>query len=354
MRFSFPSSPTDGSRLLRCRSLTLIVVLENAPHPLSPNTRPPRLKYSHERGRKACTAKGKFVPLQTIKQSIMFSPFTLNIRSKIVSVTRPLVMAIFNTTPDSFYSRSRLGGSTDDYASILEKMVADGADIIDIGGYSSRPGAADISEEEEWQRVQPAISLARRILPDTMISVDTFRSGIARRAADEGADIINDISAGALDPAMADVVAAYRLPYIIMHMRGTPETMGTMTDYPRGVVAEVIESLSETVRNLRLKGVADIIADPGFGFAKTLEQNYELLAGLKTVIDTLGLPTLVGMSRKSMLSKLLDIPTEETLPATVTVNTQALLQGAAIVRVHDVREGVQAVKLAQALSSHMN
>lgn len=258
---------------------------------------------------------------------------------------KPQVMAIVNATPDSFYSASR----TDD-ADSLERRIADvvaqGATIIDIGGYSSRPGADDVPLEEEWRRVDLAVGVARKIAPNVAVSVDTFRSEVVRRTVEKyGRIIVNDITAGEGDEQMIATVARFDLPYIAMHMRGTPHTMQSKTEYS-DVVAEVTDYLATKAAELEQNGVRreNIILDPGFGFAKSVEQNYALLAGLSRVVE-LGYPVLVGLSRKSMIYKVLSSTAEEVLAGTVALNWEALRQGATIIRVHDVAEAVQIVKV---------
>ncbi|MDE6377141.1 MAG: dihydropteroate synthase [Duncaniella sp.] len=279
----------------------------------------------------------------------MFQSFTLRLGSELVTIDRPQVMGIVNVTPDSFYTASR-NGSEEELSRRVSAMVTDGAHILDIGGYSSRPGAPEVDVEEEWRRVSLGLKVARREAPATMLSVDTFRSEIARRAVEEyGPLIINDISGGSLDSDMWHTVASLGVPYILMHMRGNPATMQSLTDYT-DVTAEVIADLSRKLRQLRLIGVADVIVDPGFGFSKTLTQNYELFHHLELFGETLGAPLLVGISRKSMISRLLEIDTAETLAGTVALNTLALSKGAAFLRVHDVREAVQALKVWLAVS----
>lgn len=254
------------------------------------------------------------------------------------------VMAIINITDDSFYESSR-AMSAASIESRVEQAVSQGATIIDIGGYSSRPGAMDISPEQEWERVQRGLKAVRRVSPGVEISVDTFRSEIARRAIEEfGELIINDISAAEADPNILDVVARYDVPYVAMHMRGTPQTMQFFTDYPTGVVNEVCRYFQQMSDKMRTRGVRQLILDPGFGFAKSLEQNFELLAGLDR-ISRLGYPVLVGLSRKSMIYKTLDTTPHQALNGTTALHWQALLQGASILRVHDVREAMEVICL---------
>lgn len=271
-------------------------------------------------------------------------PFSLNIKGRLLTFERPAVMAIVNVTPDSFYAGSRCFDEKR-ITEAADRAVADGADIIDIGAYSSRPGADDISAEEESRRLERGIAAVRDAAPGIPISIDTFRADVARRAISEwGADIINDISSGELDSGMFETVAELRVPYVLMHMRGTPATMQSLTDYPSGVTAEVLAWLGKRVERLSLLGVNDVIVDPGFGFSKTLEQNYKLLRDLDA-FAVLDRPLLVGMSRKSMATRLLGIDAGEALNATTVLNTIAIEHGASIIRVHDVKEARQAVEI---------
>lgn len=271
------------------------------------------------------------------------TPFTLNIRGKLVSYDRPVVMGIVNVTPDSFFEGSRYLDDAAIAASVA-KMIADGADMIDIGGYSSRPGAADVTPEQEAERLSRGVKIARAIAPDTPISVDTFRASIARQAITEwGADIINDISGGNLDPDMYDTVADLNAPYILMHMRGKPADMQEYAKYD-DVTADVLSELGDRLQQLALRGVSDIIIDPGFGFSKTTDHNYRLMAQLAT-FRLLHRPILVGISRKSMLTKPLGITPDTALNATTAANVIALDRGADILRVHDVKEARQAVEI---------
>lgn len=273
----------------------------------------------------------------------MFKPFSLNLRGRLMVCDRPQVMGIVNVTPDSFFEGSR----TLDERSIalrIEKQIADGADFIDIGAYSSRSGAADVSPEEEVVRLRTGMKVLRSVDGDIPVSVDTFRADVARVAIEElGADIINDISGGAIDGRMFQTVAELGVPYVLMHMRGTPATMQSLTEYG-DVTADVVADLSVKLRQLRLLGVSDVIVDPGFGFSKTTAQNFEMMKNLE-IFDALECPLLVGISRKSMIKRTLGISSTDALAGTVTLNTIALTRGAAILRVHDVLEAVQAVKL---------
>ena len=256
------------------------------------------------------------------------------------------IMAIVNVTPDSFYSGSRTI-SSEDIARRVERVVAEGATIVDIGGYSSRPNAENISLEEEWSRVRRGMEAVAKVDAGVVVSVDSFRAEVIRRAVEEfGEVIVNDISAGEQDAEMLGVVARYALPYVAMHMRGTPQTMQTLTRYDSGVVEGVVEYFRGRVEEIAKAGIAKerIILDPGFGFAKSVEQNYELLRGLDS-LRALGNPILVGLSRKSMIYKPLDITPEESLPGSLAFAWEALRGGSAILRVHDVRESAQILKL---------
>ena len=268
----------------------------------------------------------------------------MNLSGRELNFREPQVMAILNVTDDSFYAGSR----NMEERAISERVVQaieEGATIIDVGGYSTRPGAKDISLEEEWQRVERGLKCIRDISEDIAISVDTFRSGVVERAVALVGDIIvNDISAGEADTRMVDVVAHHKLPYIAMHMRGTPQTMQSMTQYEEGICESVCRYFTQRVEYLRKRGVDDIILDPGFGFAKSVEQNFELLGGLSS-LSALGYPVLAGLSRKSMIYRALDITPEESLAGTVALNWEALRQGASILRVHDVREARQVIEL---------
>lgn len=276
----------------------------------------------------------------------LFRPFSLNLHGSLREFYRPQVMGIVNVTPDSFYAGSRTTGEAA-IAARVEAMIAEGADMIDIGAYSSRPGADDVSPTEEAGRLRMGLRTVRRVAPDAIVSVDTFRADIARMAIGEGADIINDISGGDMDPQMFDTVADLAVPYVLMHMRGTPTTMQRLTAYEQDdVVAGVLRELSAKVERLTYMGVADIIIDPGFGFSKTLTQNYDLLRNLG-VLHCFGRPLLVGVSRKSMITRALGITPDQALNGTTAIHTIALLEGAAILRVHDVAEARQAVELTE-------
>lgn len=272
-----------------------------------------------------------------------FKNYSLNLRGRQVTIDRPWVMGIVNVTPDSFYSGSRVA---DDRTLVerVRQMVADGADIIDVGACSTRPGSGQIDAQEEMARLQWALAVIGREMPGVILSVDTYRADVARRCVEQwGVDIINDISGGTMDKAMFPTMAMLKVPYVLMHMRGTPETMTTMTDYG-DVAADVLDWLTRRIDELRQMGVADVIADPGFGFAKTLEQNYQLLARLDA-FHALGAPLLVGVSRKRMIYMPLGCTADEALNGTTVINTLALERGAHILRVHDVRAAAEAVKL---------
>lgn len=272
-----------------------------------------------------------------------FKTYSLNLHGRLVTIDRPWVMGIINVTPDSFYSGSRVADE-DMLAERVRLMLADGADVLDVGACSTRPGSDQVDEQEEMRRLQWSLQVIRSVAPDVIVSVDTYRSHVARRCVEEwGVDIINDISGGTIDEDMFETVARLRVPYVIMHMRGTPDTMAGLTDYG-DVAAEVLEWLARRIDTLRQMGVADVIADPGFGFAKTLEQNYELLARLEA-FHALDAPLLVGVSRKRMIYTPLECDADGALNGTTVVNTLALQQGAHILRVHDVKAAVEAVKL---------
>lgn len=275
---------------------------------------------------------------------------TINIRGRLLGLERPLVMGIVNVTPDSFYAGSRTGASS--VADRVGRMLADGADMIDLGGYSTRPGAAEVNADEELARLAPALTRLRDAFPDLVISVDTYRASVARECVALGADIINDISGGDLDPAMTGTVAELRVPYILMHTRGTPATMQSMTDYD-DVAADVLRDLAFKTDRMRQAGVCDIIVDPGFGFAKTVDQNYKLLASLGAFRD-LGCPILAGVSRKTMIWKELGITPDDSLNGTTAVNMLALLNGADILRVHDVRQARETVAIFEAYRRNLH
>lgn len=263
--------------------------------------------------------------------------------------SQPQVMAILNVTPDSFFAGSRMPDASHVERRVRE-AVAEGASLIDVGGYSSRPGADEVTPDEEWRRVELGIGAVRRLAPAMAVSVDTFRSGVAARAIERfGPVLINDISAGELDPAMPSVAAKYGVPYIAMHMKGDPKTMQSLTDYKRDITAEVVAYFEAKVAELLAAGIAreNIILDPGFGFAKTTEQNYELLAGLHRLC-ALGYPVLAGLSRKSMVYRVLGATPDGSLAGSIALGWECLRRGAAILRVHDVQEAVDTVRIFNA------
>lgn len=283
----------------------------------------------------------------SLKANIMEK--TLNLNGQLVSLDTPLVMGIVNVTPDSFYADSRKEGEAAIDARI-QQILAEGGDLIDLGGYSSRPDAAEVTPEEEMRRLEVALRILNQHYPEVPISVDTFRADIARRCVEEfGVAIINDISGGELDPTMFATVAKLHVPYILMHMRGTPQTKQQFCDYT-DMMEEILLYFARKVEQLRLLGVNDIILDPGFGFSKTLEQNYTLMAHLDE-FHAFNLPLLVGISRKSMIYKLLGGTPADSLNGTTVLNTFALLHGAHILRVHDVKAAVETRRIVQQLQN---
>ncbi|UUC45452.1 dihydropteroate synthase [Flavobacterium cerinum] len=267
---------------------------------------------------------------------------TINCKGKLIALDTPKCMGILNVTPDSFYD----GGKYKSDASFLnqtERMLTEGATFIDIGAYSSRPNAEFVTEQEEIDRIVPVIRLIADRFPEAILSVDTFRAKVASEAIGAGAAIINDIAAGLLDENMLPTVGELKVPYIMMHMRGTPQTMATLTDY-NDIVKEMLYYFSERARAARSYGIQDIIIDPGFGFAKTTEQNYEVLQKLE-LFQILELPLLSAVSRKSMIYKVLENTPAEALNGTTVLNTLSLLKGASILRVHDVKEAMECIRL---------
>lgn len=272
---------------------------------------------------------------------------TLNIRGRLMDLSTPRVMGILNVTPDSFYAGSRTPGA-EAVAARVRQIRDEGADFIDIGAYSSRPGAADVPAAEEMERLRMGLGVIAREAPEMPVSVDTFRADVARMCVEEyGVSIINDIAGGQLDAAMFDTVARLGVPYVLMHMQGTPQTMQREPHYD-DVVAEVFQTLARGAQRLHAMGAADVILDPGFGFGKTVAQNYDLLAHLDELV-ALGLPVLVGVSRKSMIWRLVGGGPEDALNGTTAVHTIALMKGASILRVHDVKAATEAVKIVGAL-----
>jgi dihydropteroate synthase len=270
---------------------------------------------------------------------------SIRLKKQIYSLSNPIVMGILNVTPDSFYSSSRIESDKGILARAGE-ILDQGGSIIDIGGYSTRPTAGFVSPEEEQERLFRTLEIVRKAYPEAILSVDTFRASVAESVIKNfGVDIINDVSGGTLDENMFDVIAKYNIPYILMHMRGTPQTMQTLTDY-EDLIEEVMRFFAEKINKLTGLGVSDIILDPGFGFAKTTAQNFELLQKL-ACFQTFGRPVLAGLSRKSMLYKTLDTDAEHALAATIAANTLALTGGASILRVHDVKEAVETINIFQ-------
>jgi dihydropteroate synthase len=271
---------------------------------------------------------------------------TINCKGKLIDLSSPKVMGILNITPDSFYD----GGAHKNEAAILnhvEKMLNDGATFIDVGAYSSRPNANHVSKAVELKRIVPIVELILNTFPETLLSIDTFRSEVAKQCVEAGACMINDISAGNLDSNMLKTVSELHVPYIMMHMRGTPQTMQQQTVY-KDLVKDILFYFSERIAKTKALGIVDVIVDPGFGFAKTLAQNFELLNKLE-LFKMIEKPILVGISRKSMIYKTLETSAKEALNGTSVLNTVALQKGASILRVHDVKEAIECVKLVQGL-----
>jgi dihydropteroate synthase len=281
-----------------------------------------------------------------IEDSVFACRRTLAMKGRVLEISSPVVMGILNCTPDSFYEGSRLTESSALVETALQ-MLEDGATFLDVGGYSTRPGAAEVSVQEELDRVLPAIEAILKAAPDALLSIDTFRADVARQAIKAGAAFINDVSGGEADEAMFATVADLQVPYVLMHMRGTPQTMKELTQYD-DLLLELVDYFQKKIYQLHALGVKDIILDPGFGFAKNIEQNYTLLKHLN-YFKALNLPILVGLSRKSMVYKRLSIPVAESLNGTTVLNTVAALNGADILRVHDVKEAVQAITLLNLL-----
>jgi dihydropteroate synthase len=266
----------------------------------------------------------------------------IQVRNKLFDLSIPKIMGVLNATPDSFFEGSRVEKNTD-LSSRLGAMVNAGMDILDIGGCSTRPGAEEVSEKEELERVLPLIKKIRKEFPEVLISIDTFRASVAEEALKVGADIINDVQGGNYDPRIWEVAKQYKAPYILTHSRGNSQTMLTMSTY-NSIILDILQELSEKISRIKKAGVVDIIIDLGFGFAKTPEQNFELLKNL-SVFSMLEFPILCGFSRKSMISKRLDITVEESLNGTSILNTFAVTKGASLIRVHDVKEAKQIVSL---------
>jgi len=273
---------------------------------------------------------------------------TINCKGNLIDLSTPKVMGILNITPNSFYDGGKFVGEKEILQQV-KKMISEGATFIDIGAYSSKPRAEYVSENEELKRIVPVVNLIQKHFPKVAISIDTFRSEVARICIENGAAIINDILAGNVDEKMMETVAKYNVPYIMMHKRGTPETMQTMTNY-ENIVKEILFYFSERVAKARSFGINDLIIDPGFGFAKTLDQNYEILQKLE-LFEMLELPLLIGISRKSMIYNLFKCTPEEALNGTTVLNTIALTKGAKILRVHDVKEAMECVTLFNKLNN---
>jgi dihydropteroate synthase len=267
---------------------------------------------------------------------------TINCKGQLIDLSTPKVMGILNVTPNSFFDGGKYKNENE-ILSRVEKMLIDGATFIDLGAYSSKPSAEFVSEEEEILRLVPVIDLILKNFSETIISIDTFRSKVAKVSIESGAAIINDIAAGNLDEKMFEIIAKYNVPYIMMHMRGNPQTMQTLTNYD-DIVKEMVFYFSERITKARSFGINDLIIDPGFGFAKTLEQNYEVFQKME-LFSLLELPMLIGISRKSMIYKTLNSNAEQALNGTTVLNTLALTKGAKILRVHDVKEAMECVAL---------
>lgn len=278
------------------------------------------------------------------KDTFLNRKTTLNVKGRLFDLRTPQVMAILNITPDSFYSASRTA-SIDEALQKAGDFLNAGATIIDIGAYSSRPGAADVSEQEELDRIIPVVEALVARYPGAILSIDTFRAAVAEASVEAGAHIINDISGGTIDPAMFETIAKLQVPYILMHMKGTPQTMQQEAQYD-DVMLEVVDYFAKKVAELRARGVKDIILDPGFGFAKTRDHSYELLNHLED-LNIFGLSYLVGFSRKSMIAKYLKVDPADALNGTTVLHTIALQKGASILRVHDVTPAVECIKLVE-------
>nr|WP_294894626.1 dihydropteroate synthase [uncultured Pedobacter sp.] len=285
----------------------------------------------------------------TDKDTFFQTKLTLNIAGRLIDLAQPKVMGILNLTPDSFYQVSRVQ-SGKELLIVAEKMLADGADFLDLGAYSTRPGADDVLEKEEQERLLPAIKNLKKEFPNAILSVDTFRAGIAERAINEGAHIINDVSGGILDDKMFETVGKLNVPYILMHLKGNPKTMNKLNQYGN-MMQEIVFQLSEKVHLLKACGVKDIIVDPGFGFAKNIDQNFQVLNHLDR-LRILGFPVLAGLSRKSMVWKTLKITADEALNGTTVLNTIALQNGANILRVHDVKEARECIAIFNKLKEN--
>ncbi|MCX2453131.1 dihydropteroate synthase [Pedobacter sp. PLR] len=283
------------------------------------------------------------------KDTFLNPKTTLNLQGRLVDISKPTVMGILNLTPDSFYNNSRVDNA-DDALRRTETFLNEGAKFIDIGAYSSRPGAAEVSEDEELSRMVPIVEIISKKFPEAWLSIDTFRAKVAKESVEAGAHLINDISGGELDEAMFQTAADLQVPYILMHMRGTPQNMQQQTGYSN-IGLDLIDYFSEKIAVLKKLGVKDIILDPGFGFAKTTNENYQLLNQLQD-LDIFELPLLVGFSRKSMIYNFLGNDPQQALNGTSILNTIALMKGAGILRVHDVKAAAECIALVEKTRSH--
>jgi dihydropteroate synthase len=286
-------------------------------------------------------------PSSLIEDKSFPQKYTLQIKGRLIDLNKPKLMGVMNLTPDSFFEGSRVLSDRDSIRYHAEQMIRDGADFLDLGGYSTRPGAQDIPVEEELRRIIPAVGILKSEFPQILLSIDTFRSQVAEEAIAAGGDLINDISAGNLDPKMLPLVAKLGVPYIAMHMQGNPQNMLLHTNYS-DVLTESLYYFAEKVDIIKKLGIKDVILDPGFGFAKTVDQNFFLLKNLKS-FQALGFPILVGLSRKSMIYKTLQIEAKDALNGTTALNMFALLNGANLLRVHDVKEAKETIKLYEHL-----
>src|SRR5688572_15787990 len=268
---------------------------------------------------------------------------SLRCGNQLLNLSSPVVMSVLNVTPDSFYAPSRTANNLEKTLEKASQMALEGARIIDVGGMSSRPGATEISEAEEMDRIIPVIEILAKNLPSTVISADTYRSRVAEEAIKAGATMINDISGGSLDEALWDVVARHPVSYVIMHMRGKPENMQAMTDY-QDVISDLLKYFVNKLRGLHRLGIRDVILDPGFGFSKKMEQNFQVIDQLN-VFRMLGYPTMIGVSRKSSISQVTGRSAEETLDGTTALHMAALMKGASILRVHDVKPAIDAIAI---------
>ncbi|MDG2343587.1 MAG: dihydropteroate synthase [Flavobacteriales bacterium] len=283
-----------------------------------------------------------------MKDTYLLDNYSINCKGNLIDFSTPKIMGIINLTPDSFYDGGKIK-SDKDLLNKVEKFLSQGADFIDIGGYSSRPGAQKVKEEEEIKRIIPNLKLITNAFPDAIISVDTFRSKIAEESLINGASIINDISAWGIDEKLFDVIIKYKCPYVLMHMKGNPSSMQNNPTY-NNVTQEIIKFLSNKLKNLQKNGVHDVIIDPGFGFGKSIEHNYKIMSELNQ-INLLNQPILVGISRKSMIYNLLEINSLKSINGTTALNMYALNNGAKILRVHDIKEAAECIKIYQQLKN---